>query len=167
MGKTNSRKCYWNLDGKKYQIGNVCSFIEKQGLCKYSHNPMTVNQELLLDTKHVQEQRSDITWNMFGSVHKRHRQDHTPTTTKRVGALLWCHLGHQGTSMGPGTDTHGTPMPEREGRGWPATRSTVRQTCTTKRQTTVFTDVQDSGAFSVQSAQPGPAANRTSTSWRS
>ena len=37
--------------------------------------------------------------------------------------------------MGPGTDTHGTPMPQREGRGWPATRSTVRQTCTTRRQT--------------------------------
>ena len=37
--------------------------------------------------------------------------------------------------MGPDKDTHGTPMREREGRGWPTTRSTVRQTCTTKRQT--------------------------------
>ena len=37
--------------------------------------------------------------------------------------------------MGPGKDTHGTPMPAKEGRGWPTTRSTVRQTCTPKRQT--------------------------------
>ena len=37
--------------------------------------------------------------------------------------------------MGPGKDTHDTPMPVKEGRGWPTTRSTVRQTCTTQRQT--------------------------------
>ena len=29
-GKDNSRKFYWNLDGKKYQIGNVCLFIENK-----------------------------------------------------------------------------------------------------------------------------------------
>ena len=40
---------------------------------KYSHIPMTVIEELLLDTKHVQEQCSEITLNMFGRVHKRHR----------------------------------------------------------------------------------------------
>ena len=33
-GKNNSRKFYWNLDGKKYQIGNVCLFIENK---EYSH----------------------------------------------------------------------------------------------------------------------------------
>ena len=54
---------------------------------KYSHIPRTMNQELLQDAKHVQEQCNEITLNMFGSVHKRHRQDHTPTTTKRFGAL--------------------------------------------------------------------------------
>ena len=32
FGKDHSSKLYWNLDGKKYQIGNVCSFIVKQGL---------------------------------------------------------------------------------------------------------------------------------------
>ena len=26
--------------------------------------------------------------------------------------------------MGPGKDTHGTPLPDREGRGWPTTSST-------------------------------------------
>ena len=62
------------------------ALLFEQG-CKYSHILMAVNQELLLDTKHVQEQCSEITLNMFGSVHKRHRQDHTPTTTQRVGAL--------------------------------------------------------------------------------
>ena len=56
-------------------------FVEQE--CKYSHIPMTVNQESLLNTKHVQEQCSEITLSMFGSVHKRHRQNHTPTTTKK------------------------------------------------------------------------------------
>ena len=28
LWKDNSRKFFWNLDGKKYQIGNVCLFIE-------------------------------------------------------------------------------------------------------------------------------------------
>ena len=38
-------------------------------------------------------------------------------------------------------------MPEREGRGWPRTRPTVRQTCTThKTATTVFNNVHESGA---------------------
>ena len=36
--------------------------------------------------------------------------------------------------MGPGKDTHGTTMPQREGRGWHTTRSIVRQTCTTKKR---------------------------------
>ena len=30
-GKDNSKKLYLNLDWKKYQIGNVCSFIENKG----------------------------------------------------------------------------------------------------------------------------------------
>ena len=32
-------------------------------------------------------------------------------------------VAHQ---VGPGKDTHGTPVPDREGRGWPATSSTRR-----------------------------------------
>ena len=38
-------------------------------------------------------------------------------------------------------------MPAREGRGWPTTRSTVRQTCTTKRHSPLFyNNVNGSGA---------------------
>ena len=60
---------------------------------------MTVHQQLLLDTKHVQEERSAVTLNMLGSVHKRHRCDDTQTSAKRVwrSALvpLWAsrHIG--------------------------------------------------------------------------
>ena len=31
-GRGSSKKFYWYLDGKEYRIGNVCSFIKKQGL---------------------------------------------------------------------------------------------------------------------------------------
>ena len=49
--------------------------------------------------------------------------------------------------MGPGKDTHGTPLPEREGCGWRTTRSTVRQTCTTKKLASLsFNNVHGSGA---------------------
>ena len=27
-GRDSSKKLFWNLDGRKYQIGNACSFIE-------------------------------------------------------------------------------------------------------------------------------------------
>ena len=55
--------------------------------------------------------------------------------------------------MGPGKDTHGTRVPEREGRGWPTTRSTVRQTCTTKRKTPLSSNnVHGSGALSPVSS---------------
>ena len=30
--KDNSKKLFQNLDGRKYRFGNVCLFIEKQGL---------------------------------------------------------------------------------------------------------------------------------------
>ena len=106
---------------------------------------MTVNQELLSNTKHVQEQKGAITL-----VWKTTTTDTDKTTLqqpqKRVGASSSCHPGHQGTSVGPGKDTHDTPMPEREGRGWPTTRSTVRQTCTTKKTGTVFNNVHGSEA---------------------
>ena len=63
---------------------------------------------------------------------------------KRVGAVPWCHPGHQGTPVGPGMDTHGTPVPEREGCGWPTTRAT--NVHNQKTDTTVFTNVHGSGA---------------------
>ena len=130
------------------------ALLVEQG-CTYSHIPMTVNQELLVDTKHVQEQKGATTLNMFWTTN-RHQRDHTPTTTKTVGALPRCHPGRQGTLVGPGKDTHGTPVPEREGRGWLTTRSTVRQTCTTKRQTPLFSATyMVAEPCSVQSAQPG------------
>ena len=39
------------------------ALLVEQG-CKYSHIPTTVNQELLLDTRHVQEQCSAITFDL-------------------------------------------------------------------------------------------------------
>ena len=42
------------------------------------------------------------------------------------------HRGLCGTPVGPGKDTHGTPVPDREGRGWPTTSST--KMTTDKRQ---------------------------------
>ena len=43
----------------------------------------------------------------------------TPTHTTRVGALPQSHPGLCGTPVGPGNDTHGTPVPTQwEGRGW-------------------------------------------------
>ena len=48
--------------------------------CKYSHIPMTVNQELLLDTKRVQRQCSEVTLTLFGRPPSNNH--------KRVGALL-------------------------------------------------------------------------------
>ena len=102
--------------------------------CKYSHIPMTMNQELLLDTKHVQEQCSEVTLNMFGSVHER---DIDKTTVQQPQKKVWRfalmppwasrHIG--GSRQGHPRYTDG-----RVGRPWVA-RSTVRQTRTTKRQT--------------------------------
>ena len=54
--------------------------------CKFSHIPMTVNQELLSNTKHVQEQKGAITLTLFGPP-----RDIDKTTLQqphRVGALL-------------------------------------------------------------------------------
>ena len=35
-GKDNSKTLYWNLDGRKYRIGNACSFIGNKGyFCQY------------------------------------------------------------------------------------------------------------------------------------
>ena len=108
------------------------ALLVEQG-CKCSHIPVTVNQELLLSTKHVQEQCSEITLTLFGPP-----RDIDKTTLqqpqKGLAVCLDATLGIK-ASVGPGKDTHGTPMPEREGHGWHTTRSTVRQTCTTKRQT--------------------------------
>ena len=62
------------------------------------------------------------------------RQDdrRRPHRTHRVGALPQSHLGLCGTLVGPGKDTHGTPVPLRKGsRGWPKTRFT-RNTETTR-----------------------------------
>ena len=69
---------------------------------------VTVNQELLPDTKHVQEQKCAIMLTLFG----RPPRDIDKTTLQqpqRVGALLCCHPRHQSTSVGPCKNTHGTP----------------------------------------------------------
>ena len=87
-----------------------------------------------------------------------HQQPHTI----RVGALPQSHPGLCGTPVGPGKDTHGTPVPKQEGCGWPATTSTKTQTNDDKTQTSLKTD--------VLSAKPGvdtlgnlPKCPKTST----
>ena len=47
-------------------------------------------------------------------VHEHERTEHTMSrfqaTQRRVGALPQSHLGLCGTLVGPGKDTHGTPV---------------------------------------------------------
>ena len=105
-------------------------------VCNYSHIPMTVNEELMSNTKHVQVQKGAITLTLFLGP-PRDIEKTTLQQPQRVGALPWFYPGHQGTSVGPSKDTNGTPMPAREGTRWPTTRSTVRQTCITNRQATL------------------------------
>ena len=60
---------------------------------------------------------------------RRHRQEHTPTNTKK--GLAFCHRVHPGlcgTLVGPGKDTHTPVFSTEEGRGWPEVNSTVRPT---------------------------------------
>ena len=100
--------------------------VVEQGF-QHSHIPMTVSQEMLSNTRHAQEQKGAITLTLFGPP--RDIDKTTLQQPQRAG-----DPANQGTSVGHGKDTHGTPMPAGERRGWPTTRSTVRQTCTTKRQ---------------------------------
>ena len=47
-----------------------------------------------------------------------------PLLTLMLRVLRCWTLWHTGA---PGKDTHGTPVPDREGRGWPDITSTVRR----------------------------------------
>ena len=93
------------------------NLLVEQG-CKYSHIPMTVRQELLSDTEHAQEQCSEITLKMCGSVHKRHRQDHTPTTTKGWRSALAPHSVSR--HIGGSRQGHPRYTEAREARPWVA-----------------------------------------------
>ena len=83
--------------------------------------------------------------------HEHERTEHLmprlqPTTTPRtVGALQQSHPGLCGTLVGPGKDTHGTPVPDREGRGWPKVTSTRRPTTTRQKQTLSQMCFQETG----------------------
>ena len=93
-------------------------------------------QELLLDTKHVPKQCSEITLSLFGRPPRDIDKTTLQQPQKKLALCLDATLGIKAHGReGPGKDNHGTPMPAREGRGWPTTRSTMRQTCTTKKQT--------------------------------
>ena len=77
--------------------------------------------------------------------HHDHEHDHHTTTRFNPTTALCLRV-----AGGSRQDTHGTPMPEREGRGWPTTCSTtddrqtddkpLRQTCF--QQTGVKTNVR-------------------------
>ena len=74
-------------------------------------------------------------------------QAHQEPHRERVGALPQSHFGLCGTPVGPSKDTHGTPVPNREGRGWPATTTTK----TTNNKRPQDTDKrQDKRAFRKQ-----------------
>ena len=82
-------------------------------------------------------------------LHKSVKHDHehernattptTPTTTyRRVGAVPQSHPGLCGTPVGPSKDTHGTPVPDREGRGWQTKSSTKRPPTNDNKTKTTF-----------------------------
>ena len=67
--------------------------------------------------------------------------------------------------MGPSKDTHGTPMPVREGRGWAHNSiHSATNVHNSKADTTVFSNIHGSGTVlsPVQLSQD-PALNRTDT----
>ena len=71
---------------------------------------------------------SDLYLNCYSTV-TRQKQDAT-TTTQGLALCLRCHLAwaSEGTLVGPGKDTHGTPIPTNwEGRGWPSFTFTTRR----------------------------------------
>ena len=129
--------------------------------CKYSHIPMTVDQELSSDTKHVQEQKGAITLTLIAPP--RDIDKTTLQQPQRVGALPWCHPGHQGTSVGPGKDTTehrclrgkavGGPQhdPQCDKRAQPKDRHNCFQQRTWQR----------SRAQSSQHSRQDPATNRS------
>ena len=105
-------------------FGNQVGCFTDQLKCKYSQLHMSYNQLLSRPSTHVEREREE---------HVRSRlQQHQQPHKERVGALPQSHPGLCGTPVGPGKDTHGTPVPDREGRGWPTTSST--KTTTDKRQ---------------------------------
>ena len=94
--------------------------------CTKSNNQLSTRP-----STHVEHERTE---------HKTSRhQQHTQT---RVGALLQSHPGLCGTPVGPGKDTHGTPVPE-QGRpsGGPTSSTTRRQTNDNPRKTSLKTNV--------------------------
>ena len=76
---------------------------------------MSYNQ-LTHRSTHVERERKE---HMMSRL-QAHQQPHE----ERVGALPQSHTELCGTPVGPGKDTHGTPVPKQEGRGWPATTTT-------------------------------------------
>ena len=83
-------------------------------LCEYSHIPMTVNQELLSNTKHAQKQKGAITLTLFG----RPPRDIDKTTLQqpqkgwRLALMPPCASRHIGGSR--------QGHPRRDGRPWVA-----------------------------------------------
>ena len=112
---------------------------------------MTVNQELLSNTKPVQEQKGAITLTSFWTTTTRHGQDHTPTTTKgwRFAWMpSWAsrHIG--GSRQG-----HPRYTDARKGRPWVQHDPQCDKTCTTKRQASLsLTTYMVAEPCSVQSA---------------
>ena len=74
---------------------------------------------------------------MFTTTHlSDHVQDNMTTRQHQpqsVGALPWCHPGHQGTSVGPGQHPRYTDA--RKGRPWVAQKAAHQATTSRKQDT--------------------------------
>ena len=105
--------------------------------CKYSHIPMTVNQELLSQTKHVQEQKGAITLTLFGPPRD------TDKITLRQPQKGWRFdlMIHRASKHIGGHPRH---TDARKGRPWVAhnTIHSATNVYNQKISTTVFNNVQ-------------------------
>ena len=102
------------------------------------HQPSTVQHVLcVFSVAHELQPVVSTSLDTRGTRAHRTQDVTTPTThTTRVGALPQSHPGLCGTPVGPGKDTHGTPVPE-QGRLWvarQAPRHDDKQTTTRQRQ---------------------------------
>ena len=77
---------------------------------------MTMNQELSSDTKHETRTRAELCNHVDQNLHKTLTRPHS---NNHIGLALCLGARVILDQVGPGKDTHGTPMP-REGRPWVA-----------------------------------------------
>ena len=100
---------------------SVCDFAllslqPREQWCKYSHIPMTVNQELLLDTKRVQRQYSEITLTLLG---RPPQNIDNPTLQQPQKVCLDANLGIKAHRWVPGRTPTVHRCPQAKAVGGP------------------------------------------------